>query len=509
MTNSTRASKRSKAQRWFVTILASSVFPLLAHCGDSDGGSAAEGGDDAGGESGDGGSMFAQGGAAGSMSARGGASGGVGGLTSRDGGSLGQAGNAGNAGSAPMGGASSSGAGGESAGSTNSTEGGSAGADGGGGTLAAGAPGSAGGGAGGAGGADAGGAGTASTPRPDFILGADISSVQEAVDLGATFVDTDGRQKPMAELLAAHGFNFVRLRTFVDPMKLYGYANPNGDPAYTRAEAYCDRDHTAEFGKQLKDAGMKLLLDLHYSDNWADPGKQVIPERWRDITSIEALGESVESYTREVIQHLVGSGARPDIVQLGNEITPGMLIHVPAENPNADQWGNMNKVVNPINGSTANWTNLGTLLRKSVEAVHAVDPTISIMLHLENTENTGGVIDWITAIRNQGVEFDILGLSCYPAWQGSPAVWQTTFQTVTRYFPDLRFVIAEYGPEARRANEIMRALPDARGLGTFLWEPTQSGPWGPSLFTRQGNTYTAMGGAFAVYDAIRADFGVQ
>lgn len=382
----------------------------------------------------------------------------------------------------------------------------------GGGGAGAGAGGSAGTSAGAAGNnaGTAGGGGSVPVLRPDFILGADISGVQEAIELGAVFVDTDGLEKPIAELLAAHGFNAVRLRTFVAPSNLYGYANPNGNPAYVRAEPYCDRDHTVEFGKQMKDAGMQLLVDLHYSDNWADPGKQVIPEAWRDVQTIQELGVEVRTYTQDLVQAMVDGGARPDIVQLGNEIAPGMMIHVPGETPDADQWGNMNMRVNPINGaaSSANWPNLGLLLREGIAGVHAVDPTIKIMLHLANTTSPNAITAYVNSARAEGVDFDILGLSCYVNWHGPPSFWQNTFNTLASRFTDLDFVIAEYGPEARRANEIVRDIADQRGLGTYVWEPTESGVWGPSMFTRSGNTYTARSDAFAVYDGIRADFGM-
>lgn len=358
--------------------------------------------------------------------------------------------------------------------------------------------------------AGAGGEAGAGLPlRPDFILGADISSLQEEIDLGATFVDTDAQTKSIFELLAAHGFNYIRLRTFVEPANLYGYANPNGDPQYVRAEPYCDRDHTAEFGKQAIDAGMKLLVDLHYSDNWADPGKQMIPEDWRDATTIEELGAEVRTYTQDLVQNLVDQGARPDIVQLGNEIHPGMLIHVPGEMPIADPWGNMDdKEVNPVNGLASDWPSLGLLLREGVAGVKAVDPSIRIMLHVANIQSPNAVTAWIRAARAEGVEFDILGVSCYTAWHGSPYYWELNLNTLASRFTDLEFVIAEYGPEARRANEIIRDLPGKRGLGTFVWEPTQSGVWGASMFSRTGDQYTALSEAFAVYDGIREDFGM-
>lgn len=345
--------------------------------------------------------------------------------------------------------------------------------------------------------------GTGVPYRGPFMLGADISSVQEAVDEGATYVDTDGQTKSIFELLAAHGFNAIRLRTFVEPGAEFGYSSCAG------GTPYCDTAHNAEFGRQAKDAGMTLLLDFHYSDTWADPGKQVIPEAWRGVSSIAELADLVRNYTTEAVQAMVDAGARPDIVQVGNEITPGMLIHVPTAN--TDCWGN-NSQVNPggVTGvaSNDNWDNLAELLRAGVEGAKAVDPSISIMLHVENTDDVDGVLWWVDSARSRGVEFDVLGLSCYTAFQGQPSTWQNTFETVAEAHPDLQFVIAEYNPERTQANLMMRDLPDGRGVGTFFWEPTQSGTWGESMFTQQGQSYRANANDFAEYDALRAELGL-
>ena len=123
--------------------------------------------------------------------------------------------------------------------------------------------------------------GTASADT--FILGADISSVAEQEDRGVVFVDTDGEQKDLFTLLKNHGFNYIRLRTFVEPLNDYGYASDDACPG--KAEAYNDRDHIVQLARRVRDAGMGLLLDFHYSDTWADPGKQVIPEAWRGAGS--------------------------------------------------------------------------------------------------------------------------------------------------------------------------------------------------------------------------------
>ncbi|HTV21780.1 MAG TPA: glycosyl hydrolase 53 family protein [Polyangiaceae bacterium] len=345
------------------------------------------------------------------------------------------------------------------------------------------------------------------TPTPfngTFILGADISSIPETLGFGTVFVDTDGTEKNMLDLLKAHGFNYVRLRTFVNPLAAYGYGSGNGCTAKT--EAYTDRDHTVAFAREVKAAGMGLLVDFHYSDTWADPGKQVIPEQWRGAQSVDELATLVRDYTTDVVTALVAAGARPDMVQVGNEITPGMLIHVPTAT--SDCYGNNSQVNAAVNGSANDWDNLAALLRAGIEGVHAVDETIDIMLHVENTESLGGVTSWVRDAEERGVVFDVLGLSAYEAFQGPSTAWRATLQGLAANFPELSFAIAEYNPERRLLNDIMRELPDGRGLGTFFWEPTQSGSWGAAIFDWQGNRATARAADFAEYDQMRVDFGL-
>jgi arabinogalactan endo-1,4-beta-galactosidase len=355
--------------------------------------------------------------------------------------------------------------------------------------------------AGASGGAGAGGGG--SPFEPVFILGADISSVQEGQ---ATFRDTDGETKSIFALLKNHGFNYIRLKTFVDPSAPYGYASTaNGCAGLS--EPFGDRDHVVAYGKLAKDAGMGFLLNFHYSDVWADPGNQIIPEAWRGATSITELATLVKAYTKDVLTTAVAAGARPDMVQVGNETTPGMLAHVP--DADTDCWGNNPAAAPPaISGSISNFNNLATLLKAGIEAVREVDPKIQVMLHLENTDDLDGVKSWVDNALMREVDFDVLGLSCYVAFQGEPSGWQNTFSSLATSYPDLKFAIAEYNPERTQANRIMKNLADGRGLGTFFWEPTRSGEWGDSLFTWQGNTATANSADFEEYDELRSELGL-
>lgn len=362
------------------------------------------------------------------------------------------------------------------------------------------------GGSGAAGGSSAGaGAGAVGGAASAFMLGADISSVDEEMDNGITYEDTDGTSKSIFDILKNHGFNFIRLRAFVKPGALYGYDYGTG-ASCVNAATYCDTAHTVAFAQRVKAAGMGVLLDLHYSDNWADPGHQIIPEDWRNARSIDELASDLQAYTQDVVSEMVNAGVRPDIVQIGNEITPGLLRDIP--NSTTDCWGN-NVSASAIGGSAANWTNLGTLLKAGAAGIKAIDGSIKVMVHIENTRSASGVVAWVTNALGQGVPFDIVGLSCYDVYQGPPANWQAAFNALAQTFPTLSFTIAEYNGQRTEANSITYGLPGGRGIGTFFWEPTESGSWGPGLFTLSGSAKVANVDAFAEFDAIAATVGLK
>jgi arabinogalactan endo-1,4-beta-galactosidase len=337
-----------------------------------------------------------------------------------------------------------------------------------------------------------------------YMIGADITSVQAAEARGATY--SDGTKKDIFQLLKDHGFNYIRLRTFVDPKAADGYDQTNG---------YADLAHTITFGKRIKAAGLGFLLDFHYSDNWADPGKQCVPIAWQSYTTIAQLATAVHDYTKDAITQLIAGGARPDMVQIGNEITPGMLINVC--DSGGQPTGN-----NQVTGSISNWTNLGMLLKAGVQGVKDVDTGIKIMLHIDRGGDKGGYTgaalststSFITNAQKQGVVFDVFGESCYQAYQGDTAStantktdWTDTFSGLVTKFPNLQFVAAEYGPLEREINDVVFGLAKQQGLGTFNWEPTEQGAWntGHSLFTAAGNTNTATAD-LALYDAMKTAY---
>jgi len=340
--------------------------------------------------------------------------------------------------------------------------------------------------------------GTAGTTGAAGTTGTGVNTLPFSFFIGADV--TDQEPQPVATranlltIMKSHGFNYIRLRTFVDPRASDGYDKNNG---------YADTAHNVAFGKQIKDAGMGFLLDFHYSDNWADPGKQCVPVPWYNRTTIADLAIAVHDYTKDAIQQMIAGGARPDMVQIGNEITPGMLIH------HCDTGGQpisgMNHVVT---GSISNWTNLGMLLKAGVAGVREVDSTILIAMHIDRGNDLNSSRSFITNATNQGVAFDVFGESCYTAYQGQPSAWQNTFTMLASMFPNMKFIVAEYGPEQRAANDIMWNLPNNRGMGTFNWEPTTQGAWnnpGHDLFRRSGTTYNTQPD-IAVYDQMKIDY---
>ena len=156
---------------------------------------------------------------------------------------------------------------------------------------------------------------------------------------------------------------------------------------------------------------------------------------------------------------MVAGGARPDMVQIGNEITPGMLIH------HCDTGGQPTGMNHVVTGSISNWTNLGMLLKAGVAGVREVDSTILIAMHIDRGNDLNSSRSFITNATNQGVAFDVFGESCYTAYQGQPSAWQNTFTMLASMFPNMKFIVAEYGPEQRAANDIMWNLPNNRGHG--------------------------------------------
>jgi arabinogalactan endo-1,4-beta-galactosidase len=315
-----------------------------------------------------------------------------------------------------------------------------------------------------------------------FIIGADVSWIPEEEGRGVKYFD-GGVQKDIFQILKDHKFNLIRLRIFHNP------AAPSGGSAATTGAVYsgyssqgfCGLARTKAMALRIKAAGMMFSLDFHYSDNWADPGKQYKPHAWANATFAE-LTDSVRQYTKYVLAELQNQGTLPDMVQVGNEITAGMI------------WPD---------GRTSNWTNLGKLIKAGIAGVKDVDSTIKIVLHIDKGGDNAATRNWIDNAVKQGVVFDILGESCYTSWQGPPSGWKSNFADLVTRYPAYSFIIAEYSQEKRAANDVMFNLPDGRGLGTIIWEPLQ---YLESFFTASGNNWST-NSYIDLYPQMSKDYG--
>jgi len=308
-----------------------------------------------------------------------------------------------------------------------------------------------------------------------FILGADISWVQEQEDEGVRFTD-HGEQKDILAILKAHDFNWIRLRVFHDPKADKGYSK----------KGYCDLDHTLAMAQRIKAAGMRFLLDFHYSDTWADPGHQVKPAVWATLHGAD-LEKAVHDHTRDVVAALKRQGTPPDMVQIGNEISNGFLW------PDGKVW------------KSGKWDVFCGLIRAGIAGAKEADPSVKIVLHLAWGGQNAQSRSFLDKVLAQGIEFDIIGQSYYPKWHGTLADLKANLTDLAgRYKQDI--VVVEYAaPHLKEINDIVYGLPNGKGLGTFFWEPTKGGPGGAGVFERNGKTKSDIG----IYPELAREYAGQ
>lgn len=301
---------------------------------------------------------------------------------------------------------------------------------------------------------------TLSAQRTDvpYCVGADVSWLLSQEARGVVFSD-GGVEGDALDILRDNGFNYIRLRIFV---------NPRSELGYSQREGYCDLEHTLLMARRVKDAGMQLLLDFHYSDNWADPQKQIMPQAWQTY-SYEEVQEALYNHTCEVLTALKEQGTPPDMVQVGNEVSNGML------------W--------PYGSVRHSFEGLCGLLSEGVRAVRELTPDATIMLHVALGGQMEESIRFFDAMAEHGVEYDVIGQSYYPEWHGTLEELELNLNNMaTRYAKPL--IVVEYRDHYVDIDRIVRSLPDGLGRGTFIWEAT-SPDWG-ALFDSEGAATAAL-----------------
>ncbi|MFA6126812.1 MAG: glycosyl hydrolase 53 family protein [Bacteroidales bacterium] len=284
------------------------------------------------------------------------------------------------------------------------------------------------------------------------MIGADISFLPQLEERGIKFSE-NGRETDAIQLLKTHGFNYIRLRIFVNP------DNPKG---YSPEKGYCGLSQTLAMALRIKNAGMKLLLDFHYSDYWADPQQQNKPMAWVGL-GFETLRDSVKTYTAGVLTALKTQGTLPEMVQIGNEINHGLL------------WPD---------GHISNPDQLAALLKSGVAGVESVDPALPVMMHIALGGQNDEARFWLDNMIARGVRFDVLGLSYYPRWHGTLEDLKANMLDLTdRYHKPVNVV--EYSDFKREVHEIVFNLPGEMGKGAAIWEPLNGRS---GLFGRNGET---------------------
>ena len=312
-------------------------------------------------------------------------------------------------------------------------------------------------------------------PRLGQVLGADISFLPQLEARGVKFADKSG-PKDAIQILKAHGFNYIRLRIF---------NNPAADSGYAPGKGFCDLPHTLVMAKRVKQAGLKLLLDFHYSDTWADPQKQFKPLAWKGLRG-PALEAALHDYTAAVLQALAAQGTPPDMVQVGNEINHGM-VWPDGDVQHAD--------------SLARFDALAGLAKAGIRAVREADPGALVMLHIALGGQNGYSTRWLDRMAARGVAFDVIGESYYPRWHGTIADLKANLTDLAKRYPQ-DIVVVEYSEHKREVNDVAFTLPGGKGRGTFIWEPLST--W-EAVFDKQGQANDLL----LVYDEISRKYRVK
>ncbi|HEX6686621.1 MAG TPA: arabinogalactan endo-1,4-beta-galactosidase [Candidatus Limnocylindrales bacterium] len=307
------------------------------------------------------------------------------------------------------------------------------------------------------------------------IQGADVSQLAKNEAYGAVYRDFDGRRKDALRILKSNGVNYLRLKVWVDS-----------------ADDFHELDDILTMARRAKASGFKVLVDFHYSDAWADPGKQFKPASWAALP-FDQLRQALYDHTYAVMHALKAQGTPAAMAQIGNEINGGML------------WPD---------GRWDNWDGLAALLTAASEAVTAASPSTKVAIHLAEGGNNGGHVWWFDNAISRGVRFDIIAVSQYVYWHGPLGYMQANlFDLTSRYGKPIMVVETAYGftleQNDHETNIFNASLAEAGGypatpkgqtqalrdmfntvaavpgaLGVFYWEPTWTavtgGGWDPA-----------------------------
>ncbi len=306
--------------------------------------------------------------------------------------------------------------------------------------------------------------------NPDFIRGMDVSSVISLEQAGVTFRNENGEEQDLFKILADNGVNYIRVRVWNNPYDANGNGYGGGNNDLAKAK---------EIGRRAAENGMKLLVDFHYSDFWADPAKQKAPKQWANLTTAQKVSK-VYDYTLNSLKEIKSSGANIGMVQIGNETTSGI----------AGAYSDADKA---------------KLFRAGADAVRAFDSDVLVALHFTNPEKTATMKWFADYLYNNKVDYDVFATSYYPYWHGSLTNLTDVFNYVadtygkytmvaeTSYAYTLEdtdghgntvsywnnntgdnllwdFSVQGQADEVRAVMNAVNNVHNAKGLGMFYWE---------------------------------------
>ena len=327
-------------------------------------------------------------------------------------------------------------------------------------------------------------------PTPSFAKGADISWVSEMEKDGRTFQLANGTKADILDVLKEKGVNAIRLRVWV---------NPTG--------GWSGKDDVVRLATRTAKAGLALMVDFHYSDFFADPGRQDIPQAWTgDKNDLDKMAKHVSDHTTDVLKALKDAGVTPNWVQVGNETRNGMLW------PAGQLWTSSGDIPDGR-------AHFARLLNAGYDAVKAVFPQCPVLAHVDNAYDDNAW--WFEQIQAAGGKFDAIALSHYPQtqpdWKKCNADALGRIQSLFRKF-NKEVIVSEVGVKTV-ANETLAAqvlsefMTGIKGIskctGIFYWEPEVDGKWKPAVYGPLGwnaydmGAFTADGKATRVMDAFK------
>lgn len=288
-----------------------------------------------------------------------------------------------------------------------------------------------------------------------FVWGADISWYPRMREDGFVFRDERGEPAPLLDTLRGLGVNAIRLRTWVDPSE-------------DRHAGHCGAPETLAMARECQDAGFRIMIDFHYSDSWADPGQQRKPKAWENLP-FEALVRQVYEYTRATMRLLTEGGVRVEWAQIGNEINPGMLLP---------------------DGSAEDFGRLSRLITAGHDAVKAVSPGTTTIVHLAEFNRTDFLLGYLGELDRHGCRYDMPGFSYYP-YHLPQMTREACFAGFRRSMEELPaalnrdIMIVETGEISRDEpltarfllEQLEAAARQPRCRGIMLWEPEAAACW--------------------------------